>query len=59
MLVNVVDSMWEDNVFTNEPGIIMAAVPVWIRPDESVLTLGSLDMEMYSCDVRYVLQSGA
>ena len=43
---------------TNEPHDVIASVPVWIRPDEAVLTLTSLDASMYGCDANYTLQTG-
>ena len=47
-----------DRTFTNEPEVIVASVPIWIRPDEVVLTLTSYDMSMYGCDANYTLQTG-
>ena len=56
--INIVDRSWMERTLTNEPHDVIASVPVWIRPDEVVLTLTSLDASMYGCDANYTMQTG-
>ena len=61
VVVDVVERDWQEAVFANLPEYVMASVPMWIRPDESIITLESRDAPPEGtpgCDIRYMLQTG-